>query len=186
MFDQKPIMTPPPSPLRRRPVVILPDEPDNFLGIGKRARQRKQDKHEIRMDKRRAKVEKKRSKNEARIIRAQGTAEAKRNRSSAKRIKAEASQTLANQGIVDFKKDQEIGDKIFNTIGKFGKGGSGDSVGVPEDATIMTESQLADSGIGKLVDEGNQQPKGKNNTMLFIGIGVAVVVLVFVFIKMKK
>jgi len=155
------------------------DDYDHFLGLGKRARQRKADKHQLRMDKRRAKIDR---------IGA---------RAYAIRTKADAAGTLAEQGIVQ----TTLGSQIASTAqGLLGAGrGGGDSTNAN---TLGDTSQLignnantgynpnsgGNANIKNTYDGGDAPAPKKDNSMMFIigGVVLAVIVIVVLMVSMKK
>lgn len=82
---------------------------DELFGLGKKAKARREEKHAIKMDKKRAK-------NEIKLARA----DAKRSRGEAAIVKATAKEVLAQQGIVD---TSGVGGVIGNIVDKVTGGG---------------------------------------------------------------
>ena len=182
-------------PVGRKSIEVKTDKntPDNFLGIGKKAKAKKavrvaqrQEKKAVKIDMKKARVADKLSKAESRI-------------------------ELAKQGIQQQTGLQAVGGAIGGLLGAGNRGGdSSEGMGdvTPVAATLPTivnPAQLAPSQIGitppvEGTGSNNEQPEyeqparqrmadstgandKKDNTMLYVIISVAVVVLFFFFRK---
>lgn len=178
-------------PLKRRPVVIIENQPgedqmaemDNFLGLGKKARARKDKKFDVRMKKKEAKIEdrsyKKRVKADALAKRYSGKAEAGIIQAQGE---ADANMLLAQQGIIPAPVTPQptFADKALNTVGSLL--GQGDSTGVAQEQDEIYEEDLRPSQLG--IKEKTETGKS-NNTIMYIVIAV-VVIAAFMFFKKKK
>lgn len=179
-----------PHTIKRRAIIVKDTEqPDSFLGLGKRARARKDERVAIRNEKKRAKIEdrsyKKKvkadalakrygSKNDAAIISAQG--------------EADVNMALAQQGVVGnpVQKQPDTASQLLGAAsGLLGGAGNGDSQAPAEDVKQIDESQLNASQLGIKNDNTNADgSQKKNNTMLYIIIA-GVAVAAFLFFKKK-
>lgn len=181
-------------PLKRRPIIAVSDEAptDNFLGLGKRARARKDERVAIRNEKKRAKIAdrsyKKHVKADALAKRYSGKAEAG---IIAAQGEAAANMTLAQQGVVGnpIQQPADIGQQALGIAGGFlgTKAGNGDSYGPPEQPQYIDEEDLSGSSLGKMAgttDDAGQTAGKKNNTMMYLLIA-GVAVAGFMFMKKK-
>lgn len=126
---------------------------EDFLGLGKRARQRREEKREVKLDKKRAKNNIKNSRAESLIIKAQGG--------------ADASKILAEQGIVSPKAGEGLTQGLGNLVGGIGKaflGGGG---------TTEVES----AGTANYIPPPAEKPFYKNASIM-VPLVIAVVVVV--------
>jgi len=169
------------------------DEFDHFIGkLIKNRRRRKDEKHAVKMDKKRAK-------NEIKLARAYAI----RTKADGKKIESEAKGTLAEQGIAAPTIGSQIVGAATGIIGAFKGGGGagsapetmGDSIGAAQGSA---ESGYAVDSGGNIVrrggDTGGNYGAGadtattkKNKTMLIVaGVVVALIVMVALFMKKKK
>lgn len=185
------------QPIRRRPVIILPPdttEPDSFLGLGKRARARKDARFEMRMKKKEAKIAdrsyKKQKKADALATRYSGKAQAAIIQAEGER---DANMLLAQQGITPepVQRQPDLASQALGIAGGLFGGnqtmamqGNGDSAGAMEDAEVMTEDELAPSSLGKMKIKNPETGNGKKDSsmMMIVIIGAAALL----FFTMKK
>lgn len=181
-------------PLKRRPIIAISDEgkTDNFLGLGKRARKRKDERVAIRNERKRSKIEsrayKKKVKADALAKRYSGKAEAG---IIAAQGEAAANMALAQQGVVGNPVSQptDLGQQALGLAGNIlgNRAGNGDSYGPPERPQYVEEEDLNESSLGTRQSKPakqDQQSAGKNNTMMYILIA-GVAIAGFMFIKKK-
>lgn len=174
--------------LKRRPITVVKEtETDNFLGLGKRARKRKDDKHAVKMEGKRAKIA---SRSYKKQVKADSLGRRYSGKSDAAVIQAQgeaaANIALANQGIVGnpIQQQPDTASQLLGAAsGLLGGAGNGDSLGYPEDQRYLTEDQLNDSSIGGRYNDQNN-PLKKGNTMMYVIIGV-VAVAAFLYFKKK-
>jgi len=179
-------------PLKRRPIVLSDETPDNFLGLGKRARRRKDERVAIRNERKRSKIEsrayKKRVKADALAKRYSGKAEAG---IIAAQGEAAANMALAQQGIIGNPVTQQtdLASQALGVAGNIfggGRAGNGDSLGSPADEQYYEEDQLAENQLGiKEKQAAEQQGGRKSNTTLYLLIGGAVLLAGFMYMKKK-
>lgn len=181
-------------PLKRRPIIAVSDEgqTDNFLGLGKRARARKDRRFEVRMKKKESKIEsrayKKKVKADALAKRYSGKAEAG---IIAAQGEAAANMALAQQGVVGnpISQPADLGQQALGIAGNIlgNRAGNGDSYGPPQQPQYIDEEDLNESSLGTTASKPakpGQQPAGKNNTMMYVLIA-GVAIAGFMFMKKK-
>lgn len=138
----------------------LKDE-DSFLGIGKKAQERKAARVEIRNDRKRSKIErknsraavkdnKKQAKADAKTATAESRAEARVGRVEVRQTKADAKKVLADQGIVAPSVGSEIGGAIGSLAGKF-FGGGGDQGSYSPEKKGLSTGAIAGIVLGSIV-----------------------------------
>lgn len=152
---------------------------DHFLGLGKKAKQRRQERHEVKMDKKRAKNEIRR----ARAYKIQTNADSKQ-------IIAESKNTLAEQGIAAPSVGQQIVGAASGLISSFKGGGGGeapDTLGAASEYAKMGPVD-AGSGIANYSDASGATPgkDKKTTTIILIVVAVLIVITIIAAIFLKK
>jgi len=172
--------------IRRMPITLIKEdqETDSFLGIGKKAKARKQ----VRFDNRqKRKMMKADSRQYKKTVKADSLGRRYAGKADAAMVAAQgeaaANMALAQQGIVGNPVSQQpdfAGQALGVAGGLLGGGGQQQYEDYP-----VYEDQLNDSSLGQYRD--NLNPDGspkKNNTMLYVIIGV-VAIAAFMFFKKK-
>jgi len=187
------------QPIKRKPIVLIEETADNFLGLGKRARARKDERVKIRNEKKRAKIEdrsyKKRVKADSLAKRYSGKAEAA---IIAAKGEAANNATLAQQGIVGnpIAAPADTAGTALNAAGgviggifggNAGNVGNGDIYAPQQQIEPYYEDELQPSSLGSFrdntVDQNGNPIAPKNNNTMFILLAAGALV---VFMMMKK
>ena len=137
---------------------------DSFLGLGKKARARKDAKKAAKTDIKQAKADRIRAEGQAKLI-------------------------LANQGIATPDKPTAL-QSIVSSVGSLASGifGGGQQQQAPEQTYQEQPLQYVDSSVQRTAasSAGSSEVEGKkDNTMLYVAIAIAAAVLLFVILRKK-